>query len=580
MHNNKRNIMVKKILLILLILSAGFNIVSPLSSAYAQEDRDSLFNRLISELTHHSAQGSAHINLPDNGGSSEDNGNAADIKCSFAARAAARINYNRFTPSQKIVIDKILSRPVLQKSVVSPSGYFRIHYDETGINTPAYVSGLSPEQNAMLVAEAFDSSYNFEVKYLGFDPPPGDGLAGGDNKYDVYLENYPEYGTTSGEDEVTPGHYASYIQMDNDYAGTFNTHGIKAALVTAAHEFHHAIQLGSYSFAEKDRYFYEMTSTSMEEFVYSDINDYFYYLNKYFNNPNKSIANYDGYAIAIWNIFLQKRFGYGIFKRQWDLYLQMSVLSAINQSLLEVNSSLKDALNEFGVWTYFTGYRSNTQLYFPEGNKYPLLKRLISPLFNQQNNMTMQPVSNNFLLFYNIRSGGFTDTIVAVITNTDIPSADVNPSGQINFSYGMYDHKTNDSKPVGGGYFSVLNASNIMFFNESAIVNDSINHPDFNLDLSFAFPNPFRYSRGSSVSDLFIPVDFNRSSTADLNIYSSGMELVYSSQSRVVPYAGKVFVKWNGLDNNGQKLPSGVYIYVTNSDDKIFKGKIVIINEK
>ncbi|VAX22554.1 hypothetical protein MNBD_IGNAVI01-1979, partial [hydrothermal vent metagenome] len=43
--------------------------------------------------------------------------------------------------------------------------------------------------------------------------------------------------------------------------------------------------------------------------------------------------------------------------------------------------------------------------------------------------------------------------------------------------------------------------------------------------------------------------------------------------------SGRRMVKWNGMNNNGNKLPSGIYIYVTDSDGQILKGKLAIIND-
>ena len=43
--------------------------------------------------------------------------------------------------------------------------------------------------------------------------------------------------------------------------------------------------------------------------------------------------------------------------------------------------------------------------------------------------------------------------------------------------------------------------------------------------------------------------------------------------------AEKIVVQWDALNSDGDKLPTGVYIYVTDSDDSIAKGKLVIYND-
>jgi flagellar hook assembly protein FlgD len=57
------------------------------------------------------------------------------------------------------------------------------------------------------------------------------------------------------------------------------------------------------------------------------------------------------------------------------------------------------------------------------------------------------------------------------------------------------------------------------------------------------------------------------------------MDLVYSKRKNINRMGGKVFVSWDGMDSDGEKLPSGVYIYVTKSDQDTKKGKLVIQNE-
>ena len=220
-----------------------------------------------------------------------------DRKCGFGIVTSIKSNFNSFSPEQQDILSSILSRPILQTSIVSPSGFFRVHYDQTGFNRPSYVSSLSADQNALEVAEALDSVYRFEINYLGFLPPPGDNGAGGDDKYDVYIQNQSAglYGYTEPESKVGTVNWTSFIVIDNDYIGYYSS-GIDGMLVTVAHEFHHGIQVGNYSISDanspyraSDVYFYEITSTSMEEFVYDTVNDYYAYMSSYFNNPENSI---------------------------------------------------------------------------------------------------------------------------------------------------------------------------------------------------------------------------------------------------------------------------------------------------
>ncbi len=91
-----------------------------------------------------------------------------DRKCGFGIVNSIKSNIDLFSPEQQNILKSFFSRPVLQTSIVSPSGFFRIHYDATGSNIPSFASGLSVEQNVAEVAKALDSTYRFEVDLSWF----------------------------------------------------------------------------------------------------------------------------------------------------------------------------------------------------------------------------------------------------------------------------------------------------------------------------------------------------------------------------------------------------------------------------
>ncbi len=519
----------------------------------------------------------------------EDN---VDRKCGFGLAADVRYYFNQFTQAQQNVLSKIMDRPDLQTSLVSKSGKFRIHYDETGTNKPAYVGNFSAAENAQLVADAFDSSYSFEVGYLKYPAPPADNKMGGDDLYDVYVCNYYGYGETEMENNIGNNLFTSFIRFDNNFSPEDKvvSYGVDGLLVTAAHEFHHAIQVGCYAYKGNEKYFHELTSTSMEEFVFDSVNDYYNYLSDFFYNPAISFSKFTyGNAIygqCIWNIFLFEKYGttaFNMFKRQWELYNQATALEAINTSLSENQISFKQALNEFGVWCYLTGYRKSpdTEGYsFSEGKNYPLLKPNFSTEFSSPEDnyqITTKPMANNYVKILS-DNGVYMDTIVAIITNGDLYSGLTSPNSDFQYNLDIYNYEASGSVHIANNYYCKLTTPNDDYYLQSEIFNNKLAHDDTTIftTADFIFPNPFRYSKQGSI---YFPVEYNEDKIANLYIYSVDMNLVYSKTEKIQTQYDKFVLSWDGLDNNEKKLPTGVYIYISNSADKLKKGKLVIYND-
>ncbi|PJA98709.1 MAG: hypothetical protein CO128_05905 [Ignavibacteriales bacterium CG_4_9_14_3_um_filter_30_11] len=495
------------------------------------------------------------------------------IKCGLELANQLRLNFNSFFPNQKEELKKILSRPVLHTSIVSPSGKFRIHYDTSGTNKPIYsISDL---------AIAIDSSYNYEVTFLGYPAPPSDSGAGGDDLYDIYIYNLGLlYGETDFENELSPGSskFTTYIAIDNDFNGFF-TEGIDAARVTAAHELHHAIQVGNYIFRSDDIYFYELTSTAFEDIVYPSINDYFQYLPTYFNNTQVSFSATTGYELAIWNLYLNAAFDADIIKRQWQLMPTMKAVNAVNTSLSEKSSSFADALNEFGKWVYHTNYRNVPGQYFIDAAKFPIVSPVSTLSFNLNSdsvNFLSKPLSLNNVRFINTTNS---DTIDVIVSNTDVQAGADSSGKNYPAQYILFTSAQSGATKLNDNYYSKLNVTNQNnwkkneFINGQLVVNAT---PPTYQSGDYAFPNPFNYKNNSII---YLPVSSSTGGIATLNIYSANLKLLYSADKNILISNGKNFVIWDGKQINNEKLSSGVYIYVTKLGDEILKGKLAIFNE-
>ena len=496
--------------------------------------------------------------------------NPEPIKCGFGIVNNIKSNFSRFTPKQKSVLAALVQRPTTDTSFVSPSGKFRIHFNKTGSNAPAY--------DLKEFAKAADSSYNYEVNIMKFPAPPSDNGEGGDDRCDIYIQNlgYGNYGaTTFDQFDVVKG--PTYIEVDNDFAGCY-TSGISAASVTIAHELHHAIQNGKYIFRGEDLYFYEISSTSMEEFVFDEVNDYYNYINNYFLNTGRALARNSGYNLAIWNIFLRDRFGYDIIKDIWEEMPNMRAVEAFSKVLSNYDTSLKVEFNRFGLWCYFTNTRVVPGKYFEEAANYPLVTTTMAMDFSRPTTtikISTEPVSNNF---YEFIDGN--NRLFSIISNVDVQSSINSPTTKISLDYSLSSQANSGFRKLNPNYnyYSKIVSQDLTLLAETNILNDiPLNEGEVSVETAgYAYPQPFKYSEHQY---LFLPASLNGGGgNVDLYIYSTDMNLVYSGQKRIVA-TEKIVVPWDARDSNQHKLATGVYFYVIKCGEDILKGKFVIYND-
>lgn len=556
--------MIRRLLLFALLITAK-------TTAQSGDARlDSIFTKYVSAHEAYLAE-EIHTAIADT---------TAGEKCGFPARIELMNSYERLSAEQKQTFEKLQFGPYRDAYLISPDGFFRINYDTAGTHAPKYNPALTVHQNAALAALAFDSSYAFEVHFLGFPPPPLN-----TPYYDVYISNLPNYyGETVTDGQISGEKYYSYILVDNDFSNYY-TKGTAALNVTAAHEFHHAIQIGNYGFPnDNDIFFLELTSTSMEEFVFDEVNDYYNYLRHYFNSPHRSFADPadDGYSLCIWNIYLQQKLGYDEFKtvikRQWELFEGIRSVYAISQSLLESGLTFKEELAEFSVWNYFTKHRAAAGKYYDEAAEYPLIKPYhTTPTIPLSLTMSdLYPLSSNYI-YIDTQSELDNDTLTVILTNNDVDKglagiADL--SAVYSFNNYVYDDgvlKVNSS----------LSSANAGYWTASYIYDNMPYIPGYlgESELDYPFPNPYKYSYKAMGTEISIPIKNKKLDKANLNIYSVSGSLVYNGAKMIVPFSGTFVIRWSGLDNNNNKLPAGIYFYAAECDGEIYKGKIAIFNE-
>ncbi len=482
-------------------------------------------------------------------------------------------------------------RPQNDTSIVSPSGKFRIHFDTTGANQPFLYTATGQQipnstfAYADTVASICDHVYSVEVDSIGFPPPAPDSGAGGGNEYDIYIESLPtgEYGYTDWNDSkpiinrANPT-YATWTVIRNEYQSTY-TQGIPAMEVTIAHEFNHGIQLGNYGLWAGDLYFYELTSTWMEQVVYPQVKDYYQYLPNFFDNVNEPFneylpESYAGYERCVFGIFVQHEYGTQLMKSIWQNIAHEPVIPAIEDAFRRIGVNPSYAFQLFTQWNYFTGYRAALAgeyglSTYPESRDYPLVK--ISGVAGLSGSGVDFSDLASILSehFYQVKDGP--DTVGIGVANTNFAAAIASDTSTYPFSVGISSGGSNCVRQLTGGYclfFIVSNYSNWglvpMILSQALLAKGDV-----------VFPQPFN----PIYQQLKVPYPFQDITDPSLYIYSVSGELLnaINGDSHLAYYLRGRYFLWDGRDRNGKTVASGVYIYVLSDGSKSVIGKIAVV---
>lgn len=300
------------------------------------------------------------------------------IKCNFP-KTAMRHRAISAEVKTETAQRSILQRPALPKSYVTSDLRFRIHYTTTGEDAVDSTSTIVPgvPDYVYEAGTAAHRAYSLLVDTLGMKSHADDmGVDG--PEYDFYLQNlgtfysstYPEFSGNSGP---------AYSVVENDFEEEFFSRGLLGLRVSIAHEYFHAVQL-NYIFRSEDIFFFEMSSTWFEDFCYDEINDYYQLLPDWFENlslPLNSPAGIHPFGSSLWLHYLTKRVKTSLVVRQ--LWEQVEIEHAIfaMKSVVEAspyNLPFGQSIKEFYDWHYFTGSRVDTVNYFDEGKEYPEIR--------------------------------------------------------------------------------------------------------------------------------------------------------------------------------------------------------------
>ncbi len=310
--------------------------------------------------------------------------------CGMPLRRGLAQDWSKLATATQVVLAKYVAAPVLtgDTPILSSGGHFRIHYATSGTDMPTPLIPLNTWITT--VADTFENVYKTEITSMGYNAPP---VSGG--IYDVYLQalnSQAEFGFTQPvPDPPAQGvvSVSSYIVIDKDFLNSVFQNSIpgndtadvkaqKALKITAAHEFHHAIQFGyNYFF---DTWYAEATSTWMEDEVYDAVNQLYNYLPAYFQHTTESLDKFVinptandnvtfgyGYGRWIFNRYLTETFPTPVIKNVWVRLSttpssggDIPMAPLIDDVLKGNSSSLGTAFFDFCKRLYLRNWQSHT----------------------------------------------------------------------------------------------------------------------------------------------------------------------------------------------------------------------------
>lgn len=263
-------------------------------------------------------------------------------RCRTHLYRSLKRDWTHLEPTTQSALAKYVSRPLLvnKATFASPGGHFTIHYATTpspsqpGSEAPDLTDGDADGVPDWVetVAAVFEEVYQAEVVEMGYRPPPV-------IKYDVYLRDLAAsktFGLTSDDGAPAfPGtSAASYIEIDRAFTDPiFTGDGRYSAdqllQITAAHEFHHAIQFGyNYYF---DFWYAEVTATWIEDEIYDSVNQLYDYLPSYLTKASTLSldapisGNLSEYGRWIFNRHLAESYSPAFIK---DIWVRLGAMAA------------------------------------------------------------------------------------------------------------------------------------------------------------------------------------------------------------------------------------------------------------
>ncbi len=518
--------------------------------------------------------------------------------------------------------------PTQISSYVSPAGHFRLWFVTQTVDAVPTKDANSTGRSDWVetAADAFDDAWFQQIDQMGFIAPPNDSAyapagtpalnVGLDGLFDVYFLDLSANlisGFTQSEWQAPPnsarsGGSSSYIVIENDFAGKDDAEREVYLRITAAHEFHHAVQYG-YSL-DMPRWWMEATAVFAEDKAMPQVNSYVPYTNLFLESPQLPLWKRGGsreYGATVWPQFLANYYSQGRADILRSIYAYtashpgsanfFNSIDAVLRS--ETGDSMDKAFSQFTVWNYFTGSRDDKR-HYADGAAFREVS--LTGLLNYPPNITRnadpavlpQGLGCNYLQFENlsfIKAGNFRirfdgqgdgayrwRVALIVFTNTGFSyTTEISLNSATNDGGIIFENPYLLDRIIMIPAVVSYSSAGLSYTYSAEIVPATIatEEPDPTqfapiTDVS-AFPNPFR-------EQIQFAINLNGNLPSDpaltLSIYNAAGQKVRDLLNDQ-PASGAIF--WDGRDNNGRRLNAGVYLYRLTAGRQVLQGKITLL---
>ena len=359
--------------------------------------------------------------------------------------------------------------------------------------------------------------------------------------------------------------------------------------VTAAHEFFHAIQYSYYS--EGLSWWMEATATWMEDVAYDEVNDYYQYLDMFFNGPTDKLDRftgaYDVYAngACVFVHYLVERPSGSpdVIRQIWERVKtrQSGALSLFDQV---IPGGLRKAMEEFARWNYFTGSRARPEFY-RDGAGFPEVATRTIQLDAAAKVVGSGSVDRLACDYLRIRPGGMQGGVRLYLEG----GGDAAWAMQVLLlrpdAYDVQSLSDTLAVPMWDRYDEiVLIPTATSWTGTGDSYSYSVRFDPSLTDSLVVFasrlmpprPHPFRPHLGAQV---YFPFELARyTERASLSIFTEKGELVRRIEHGSLPaHEHAEIFAWDGMNERGYTVGSGLYFYRIDADGFSGTGKVAVM---